>query len=135
MTLLTNSTGGPKLIDELFFTDWALSRFAGLTDPPTVPRALPPAELRPYEGRYRSWVIPPFGAPNQFVETVFELRAADGMLRARSEEMELTLGFYRDGFVLATDQDGASHRADFVRGSDGSIAWFRERGRLYAYQG
>ena len=107
MTLLTNSTGGPKLIAELFFTDWVLRQFAGLNDPPAVPQARPPAELRPYEGRYRAWAIPPFGAPDQFVETVFELRAADGMLRATSEDLELTFGFYRENFVLATDQDRA----------------------------
>jgi CubicO group peptidase (beta-lactamase class C family) len=135
MTLLTNATGGPKLVHELFFTDWALRQFAGLSDPPAVPRTLPPAQLAPYEGRYQAGAIPPFGPPDTFGELWFEVRAADGGLRARSDDdTELTLAFYRDDSVLATDQDGQTQRADFVRGPDGRIAWFRERGRLFAHQ-
>ena len=52
--------------------------------------------------------------------------------RARST---LTLAFYRDDFVLATDTYGQQLRADFVRGPDGQIAWFRNSGRLYAHEG
>src|SRR5262249_31407444 len=33
MTMLTNSTGSPGLIHDLFFTDWALRQFAGLSRP------------------------------------------------------------------------------------------------------
>jgi hypothetical protein len=69
-------------------------------------------------------------------EIWFEVRAADGGLRARSDDdTELRLAFYRDDFVLVTDPGGQTHRADFVRGPDGRIAWFRERGRLFAHQG
>jgi CubicO group peptidase (beta-lactamase class C family) len=148
MTMLTNSTGGPQLIADLFFTDWALRQFAGLSDPPAEPRALPPARLAPYEGRYRAWIIPPVepperfvgtafeitGPPDPFVETAFEITAANGMLRAKGEDMTLTLAFYRDDYVLATDPNGQVHRADFLRGPDGRIAWFRDGGRLFARQ-
>jgi CubicO group peptidase (beta-lactamase class C family) len=135
MTLLTNSTGGSKLVHELFFTDWALRELAGLSDPPAVPRTLSPAQLAPYEGRYEAWTIPPFGAPDEFVQIYFEIKATDGALRARSDDdAELTLAFYRDDYVLATDEDGLTRRADFVRGPDGRIAWFRERGRIFAQE-
>jgi CubicO group peptidase (beta-lactamase class C family) len=147
MTVLTNSTGGPRLIHELFFTDWALRRFVGLSDPPGEPRAMPPAMLAPYEGRYRAWIIPPeeprerfvgtsfeiTGPPDPFVETAFEIKAANGGLQAKSEDLNLTLAFYRDDHVLATDQNGQVHRADFIRGPDGRIAWLRDGGRLFAH--
>ena len=37
LTVLTNSTSGPQLINELFYGDWALQQFAGLDNPPAVP--------------------------------------------------------------------------------------------------
>jgi hypothetical protein len=131
MTMLTNSTGGKGLITELFQTDWVLRQFAGLSDPPAVTRTLTSAELAPYEGTYRSWFIPPFGTVDDAVVNTFELRAADGGLLATGEDT-LTLAFYRDDYVLTTGLDGSRLRADFVRGPDGRIAWFRNRGRLYA---
>jgi hypothetical protein len=134
MTLLTNSTGGPKLITELFLTDWALRQFAGLSDPPAAPRTLAPAQLAPYEGTYRGWFIPPFGTLDDIVVNTFELSAANGGLDATGEDT-LALAFYRDDFVLATGPDGEQLRADFVRGPDGRIAWFRNSGRLYAHEG
>jgi CubicO group peptidase (beta-lactamase class C family) len=149
MTMLTNSTGGPMLIDDLFFTDWALRQFAGLSDPPAEPRAMPPAMLAPYEGRYRASYIPPVeprehfvgtafevtGAPDPFVDTAFEITAANGGLQAKGEDMSLTLAFYRDDHVLATDQNGQVHRADFVRAPASRIAWFRDGGRLFGRLG
>jgi CubicO group peptidase (beta-lactamase class C family) len=135
MTVLTNSMGGAKLTAELVSSDWALREFAGLSDPPAVPRTLPPAQLAPYEGRYQSWNIMPFGPPDQFVEATIDIRAANGGLRAMSDDgSETTLAFYRDDFVLVTDEDGQTHRSDFLRGPDGRIAWFRDGGRLYVYQ-
>ena len=52
MTLLTNSEGGPKLITELFTDDWALRRFAAVSNVPAVVQALSRRELSQYEGRY-----------------------------------------------------------------------------------
>ena len=49
--------------------------------------------------------------------------------------MILRLAFYRDDHVLATDQKGQVHRADFIRGPDGRISWFRDGGRLFVRQG
>ncbi|MGO8840344.1 MAG: hypothetical protein ACLQF1_04170 [Methyloceanibacter sp.] len=134
MTTLTNSTNGSRLIAELGRSGWALTQFAGLSNPPAIPQTLPPAQLAPYEGRYRGWVIPPDGRPDEIVEQVIELSAADGGLHVRGD-LELSLAFYRDDFVLTTDSEGQIKRSDFVRGPDGRIAWFRDGGRLYAYQG
>jgi CubicO group peptidase (beta-lactamase class C family) len=134
MTTLTNSTNGPLLIAELGRSGWALTEFAGLSNPPAIPQTLPPAQLSPYEGRYKGWVIPPNGRPDEIVEQLIELRSADGGSRVRGE-LELSLAFYREDFVLTTDSEGQIKRSDFVRGPEGRIAWFRDGGRLYARQG
>lgn len=134
MTTLTNSTNGSLLIAELGRSGWALTHFAGLNNPPAIPQTLPPAQLAPYEGRYKGWVIPPNGRPDEIVEQVIEMRRADGGLRV-SGELELSLSFYRKHFVLTTDSEGQIKRSDFVRDLDGRVAWFRDGGRLYAHQG
>lgn len=133
MTVLTNSTNGPKLLAELGRSGWALNRFCGLSNPPAMPKALPAARLAEYEGLYKGWVIPPNGPPDKIVEQVSELRAADGKLRATGD-LQLSLAFYRDDFVVTTDPDGQINRSDFLRGPDGGVAWLRDGGRLYARQ-
>jgi hypothetical protein len=55
-------------------------------------------------------------------------------LRATGD-LELSLAFYRDDYVLTTDPDGEVKRSDFLRGPDGKIAWLRDGGRLFAKQG
>jgi hypothetical protein len=59
LTVLTNCTSGPSLIAELFLDDWALRLFAGLSNPPAVPRTLTPAQLAPYEGLYWAQEVDP----------------------------------------------------------------------------
>jgi len=48
----------------------------------------------------------------------------------------LGLAFYRPDYGLDLGPDGepTGTRSDFVRGSDGNIAWFRNHGRLYQKQ-
>jgi CubicO group peptidase (beta-lactamase class C family) len=139
MALLTNSEGGPKLIADLFFTDWPLKEFVGLSDPPAVPlRQLP--DLASYAGRFSARSIPPErtvgekGWSDQLPEVSLEIIVEGDALKLKGESGDLSLAFYRDDYVIATDADGATHRSDFVRGPDGSVAWFRDRGRLYARQ-
>jgi hypothetical protein len=119
MTVLTNSTGDPRLMAELGRSGWALTRFCGLSDPPAVPKPQPVARLKDY------WVIPPDGPPDKIVELHAELKATDGGLRATGD-VELSLAFYRNDYVLTTDPDGEVKRSDFLRGSDGKIAWLRD---------
>ncbi len=52
MTVLTNSDGGFHMINDLFASDWALQRFAGLSNLPATPQRLGAVDLAPYEGRY-----------------------------------------------------------------------------------
>lgn len=135
MTMFTNSTTGPRLIAEMSRSGgWALSHFVGLSNPPAVPKKLSPAQLEQYEGRYKGWVIPPDGAPDNIVELTVNLRAADGGLRVTGD-LELSLVFYRDDFVLTTDPEGQVKRSDFVRAPDGRVVWFRDGGRIFAHQG
>jgi CubicO group peptidase (beta-lactamase class C family) len=134
MTVLTNSTSGPKLIAELGRSGWALTKFCGLSNPPAEPKVLPAARLKDYEGHYKGWVIPPDGSPEKIDELNAELKAVDGKLRATGD-LEISLAFYRDDYVLTTDPDGQVKRSDFLRGPDGSVAWLRDGGRLFAKQG
>ncbi|MCC2676631.1 MAG: penicillin-binding protein [Ramlibacter sp.] len=134
MTVLTNSTGGSKLIAELGRSSWALNKFCGLSNPPAEPKLQPLARLKDYEGHYKGWVIPPDGPPDKIDELHAELRAIKGELRATGD-LEMSLAFYRDGYVLTTDPDSQVKRSDFLRGPDGTVAWLRDGGRLFAKQG
>jgi CubicO group peptidase (beta-lactamase class C family) len=134
MTVLTNSTSGPKLMAELGRSGWALTEFCGLRNPPAEPKLQPAARLKEYEGHYRGWVIPPDGPSDKIVEQNLELKPVDGGLRATGD-FEISLAFYRDDYVLTTDPDGQVKRSDFLRGPDGKVAWLRDGGRLFAKQG
>jgi CubicO group peptidase (beta-lactamase class C family) len=138
MTLLTNSDGGTKLRQELFFDDWALQRFAGLHNPPAEPTRLPTARLAAYEGTYVNRGVDRAG---NWEEAVLTVQGSDGALRGALEQggvaRDIALTFYRDEYVLvALDPDAppASFRANFVRDADGRVAWFSYGGRLYARQ-
>ncbi|MBK3623363.1 beta-lactamase family protein [Streptomyces sp. MBT49] len=154
LTLLTNSEGGTQLRNELFTDDWALDRFAGVTNLPAAAKVLSGEDLAPYEGRYLAQRIGDDGAVE---DVVVELNRHDGRLRgtrtfrgsadadqvATEEEDsaadptdEVGLAFYRADFAfdLAPDGTPVGTRSDFVRGPDGKVAWWRDHGRLYRRQ-
>jgi len=134
ITVLTNSTSGPKLLAELGRSGWALGKFCGLSNPTADPKPQPAARLKEYEGHYIGWVIQPDGPPDKIAELHAELKAIDGGLRVTGD-MESSLSFYRDEYVLAVDRDNQVTRSDFLRGADGKVAWLRDSGRLWAKQG
>ena len=130
LTLLTNSEGGPNLVEELFTDDWALRRFAGVSNLPAAPRALSPAQLAPYEGIYTQQSIGPAGD----LETAqFQLTAANGQLLATVDGTpEARLAFYRPDYVLIFGPNGepTPDRANFVRATGGRVDWLLQGGRL-----
>ena len=131
LTVLTNSEGGPGLTAELFADDWALRRFAHVSNLPAIPRALPATELAAYEGRYAAEQIGPDGSA---AEIAIDLVADAGQLSGRvGDEEALRLAFYRKDYVLVLAPDGTDthSRANFVRGGDGTVAWLRYGGRLF----
>jgi CubicO group peptidase (beta-lactamase class C family) len=134
ITLLTNSEGGPGLVDELFVDDWALRRFAGISNLPAVPHALSASELAAYEGVYTQQSIGPTGV----VETSqFELSAADGQLLATAGGATLArLAFYRPDYVVLIGPNGelSTSRVNFVRGTGGRVDWLRVGGRLARHE-
>jgi CubicO group peptidase (beta-lactamase class C family) len=150
LTVLTNSEGGDQLHNDLFADDWALRRFAGVSNLPAVPRALSPGELAPYEGRYVAQAIGPDGA---VVDALVELRGDRGQLHMTETQQlppldlsptdpaptgqESRLAFYRDDYVLVLDATGQPNgtRADFGRDADGGVAWLRLNGRLHHHVG
>ena len=129
LTVLTNSDGGPKLLGDLFIDDWALRRFAGVSNLPARPRALSRRELAPYEGIYTGQIIDPVFSPSgTVVQTEIELKGTpNGRLRMRRTDSvdstvlddpsavagandepaeEVLLAFYRDDYVLVYDESG-----------------------------
>ncbi|GFG63541.1 penicillin-binding protein [Mycobacterium kubicae] len=144
MTVLTNSDGGFHLINDLFSHDWALHRFAGVTNLPATPQHLSAAELAPYEG----WYIAEQVAQNGSIEqTVIDFQAGDGQLVGSicvgdadpegQQSEKLGLAFYRldYGLDLGPDNNPTGSRSNFVRGPDGDIAWFcSQHGRLFRRQ-
>ena len=135
MTLLTNSESGPELLAQLFIDDWALRRFAGVSNLPATPRKLTAAELKPYEGQYWAEQIPTRDDSGQCIPErirfYIDLKAQDGALTMTKVDSGLpstTLTFYKHDYVLV---QGNGARANFLRAPDGSIEFFRIGGRLY----
>jgi CubicO group peptidase (beta-lactamase class C family) len=159
LTVLTNSDGGPKLLGDLFIDDWALKRFAGVSNLPAETRELSRSQQVPYEGIYTGQIIDPVFTPSgTVVKTRIELKGTpDGRLRMRRTDSvdtpviddptisetadepadESLLAFYRRDYVLVLDESGEPTfaRANFLRGNDGSVKWLRIGGRLYRHQG
>jgi hypothetical protein len=133
ITMLTNSEGGPALLSEFFADDWALRRFAGVSNLPAVPRTLPARALAPYEGGYVGAQV---GLDGVLVEFGFELVADGGRLVMTQDGVTgVTLAFYHRDRVLLLDDTGQplGFRADFIPDADGRVAWLRMGGRLYRH--
>jgi CubicO group peptidase (beta-lactamase class C family) len=130
LTVLTNSEGGPALLDDLFVGDWALRRFAGISNLPARPRLLSRRELAAYEGTYTSLAVGDDGVPQ---ETVLDIVGDRGQLLL--PEAGLRLAFYRRDYCVLRDEAGRpleeDARVNFVRGADGQVAWLRLGGRLW----
>ena len=135
-TILTNAEKGVYLHGQL--STWIQKHFLGLEAPQAKTLELTEAQLEAYTGRY---VGHAFG-------TVIELTVQDGVLiravipgdtssvtatpppplpPARCAMLEGEVVQVKEG-----DADGL--KAEFLRGSDGQIAWLRSGGRLYAKQ-
>jgi CubicO group peptidase (beta-lactamase class C family) len=134
ITLLTNSIGGEALATALFGDDWALRTFAGISNPPAEPQKLSSSALAPYEGHYAATSI---GIDGTHHKNDFELRADGGRLRVDGPITAAAFAFYRDDYVLDLDEKGkpSGARSNFVRGTDGKVAWLRAHGRLYRRRG
>lgn len=131
ITMLTNCESGPNLIAQLFYDDWALLRFAGLSNLPAATRRLSDAELAPYEGHYTATQI---GFDNTAVEIPVRLTANNGRLEMIEGDDAQTrvLTFYKHDYVLVDD---IGLRANFLRGAGDRITWLRLGGRLFRHLG
>jgi hypothetical protein len=140
--VLTNSDGGVPLLAELFYDDWALRPFTGVSNLPAAPRILSRRELAPYEGRYENEYITPDGTVGK---NVYELRGHQGGLRSTPVDGEMPVldpetaakpdyVFYRKDYLLAL-KDGrpTGPRANFLRDNHGRVKWLRSGGRLYRH--
>jgi hypothetical protein len=92
------------LVAELFVDDWALRRFAGISNLPAVPRALSPSELAPYLGRYTQQEIAPNG---ELLTAAYDLVADSGQLLVTAGGVPVArLAFYRRDYVLILGPNG-----------------------------
>jgi CubicO group peptidase (beta-lactamase class C family) len=130
LVALTNSQGGPVLLAELFADDWALRRYAGVSNLPAVPRPLSPSELAQYEGSYALLVTNPDGSIG---EVVLDIVGDNGQLALTFGGVVASrLAFYKRDYVLVLYPDGSPTyaRSDFLRDATGRVSWLRTSGRL-----
>jgi hypothetical protein len=128
MIVVTNSEGGAQPHNDLFADDWALRRFAGISNLAAAPQHLGSADLEPYTRRY---IVQDIAVSGSLEQIVIEFRAGNGQL---------------DGTMVTADASGhpdeksrtrmglAFYGPDFIRDPDGAVAWFRNHGRLYRRQ-
>lgn len=136
MTLLTNSEGGAALLIDLFADDWALRRFATVSNLPATPQHLGASDLAPYVGRYVAELVPESG---DLERAVIEFRSGNGQLDGTMSDggtdpgSPFGLAFYRPdyGLDLAADGKPTGTRSNFIRDPVGNVIWFRTHGRLF----
>ena len=152
LVMLTNSDTGPELLGEFFADDWALRRFAQVSNLPATAQALPPEQLTAYEGRYLGEGFDVEG--NLQVNTIDLQARPDGQLTGlvrgnvsedvledpieiddpQTEGQIFRLGFYKPDFALVLNEDGENssfRRANFLRADDGRVTFLRYSGRLF----
>ena len=139
MTLLTNSSSGPQLVNELFLDDWAIRLFTGLTNLPAPELTLSAAQLARYEGRYTSQVFDFAGRLIDNPVLIMTSRAGGLHLHGGGGPPGLLTFYsspYGPGYVLVKNADGTptGARANFVLDPAGTVRWFRKGGRLYRRQ-
>jgi CubicO group peptidase (beta-lactamase class C family) len=148
--LLTNSDGGPNLIEELFYRNWTLRHFVGLSNLPAPPRRLSASELAQYEGHYVAESIAP---DNKVESTRFRLTGRpDGTLQLQplssgdgSGDAEddpgpgvvpdpppppppVGLTFYANDYVI---NEPTGIRNNFLRDRSEAVVWLRFAGTLF----
>ena len=140
MTILTDSDGGTKRMNDFFVNDWTLSRFAGMHNLPAHPDRLSPGQIADYEGEDVGITIEQNG---QEITSTTRLAASEGRLQLRHLTPDGTpvqpppgapdaLAFCKDDYVLLVG--GENHpigpRANFVRDATVRATWLRYGGRL-----
>ncbi len=133
ITTLTNSDEGSLLYDDLRVN--ALRQYLGLAWPETRQVKLSDVQLLAYTGRYDS------------PDTLRELYLQDGVLMLQSipkggfptpdtpphgePPPPSRLAFWDADKIIALDAPFKGSRGEFLRNSDGSIAWFRFGSRVH----
>ncbi len=133
ITTLTNSDEGSVLYGDLRIN--AIQQYLGVTWPETPHVKLPEAQLLTYTGRYDS------------PDALRELYLQDGVLMLQSipkggfptpetpphgePPAPTRLAFWDIDKIIALDDPFKDSRGEFLRNTDGSIAWFRFSRRVH----
>jgi CubicO group peptidase (beta-lactamase class C family) len=131
--VLTNHAYGSAVIERL--EEAALAAFLGIRAPAPARLEHEPERLSEYAGRYSSWMS---DAELHASGVGLELRVTpkrgfpkpDSPLPPAPPPAQLW--FYEDDAVYASDGLWKGAKAEFLRGPDDGIAWFRLGGRVYA---
>jgi CubicO group peptidase (beta-lactamase class C family) len=133
--VLTNGSRGGSVAE--CASEWALQRYAGISEPEPTTHRLQPAELQQYVGRYEQ----PLAS--------IDVRASDGGLiiqetprggfptkdsPPRPTPPPVRFEFWAEDRILGFEPPYRGARAEFVRQADGTLAWLRIGGRLSARQ-
>nr|UNZ81747.1 beta-lactamase [Dehalococcoidia bacterium enrichment culture]WBU15338.1 beta-lactamase [uncultured bacterium] len=130
--VLTNSDRGGAINAEV--TRWAVESFLGAAWPEPEIYSLPPERLATWAGRYEG-VLSDIELVLEGDWLVLKQTPKGGFPRKDSPPRPAPppsrLGFYAPDRVVALDLPLKGSRGEFLRGPDGSIAWFRFGGRLF----
>ncbi|MGN6361618.1 MAG: serine hydrolase domain-containing protein [Thermomicrobiales bacterium] len=131
IAVLTNASRGGELHGDV--VKWALGRYLGIEEAAPEPLTVPAADLVPYAGRYSA------AADDQ------QISVRDGGLWLQSyphggfpykdsppgpTPPPVRLALLDDDRAIALDEPLKGARGEFLRGSDGAIAWLRFGGRI-----
>jgi CubicO group peptidase (beta-lactamase class C family) len=131
--VLTNGTRGADVAARV--VEWALQQYAGIAEPQPTTHPLQQAELEQYVGQYEQALMR------------LDVTAADGGLVVQAQPKggfptkgsppppappPARFAFWAEDRIVGLEAPYRGARAEFLRRSDGSLAWLRIGGRLSA---
>lgn len=132
ITVLTNSTRGGQLHGQV--VRWALEHYLDVKQPDEKPIKVDAARLATYAGKYRM----------ESSGLIFDVVARSGGLTIKFPSPSvgpngkkppgippIPMYFFDDDRVTASKGPSKGAKAEFVRGANGRLAWFRFGGRIH----
>ncbi|GAC1472625.1 MAG: serine hydrolase domain-containing protein [Chloroflexota bacterium] len=132
-TSLTNVGAGARLNDEV--AKWALEEYLGIAEPEPVHEARTLQQLEEYAGEYTSTVAGlGLTIEDDSLVLKYTMRANLVADTAPPPPPPTRLVFYGQDRVIALDGPFKNVKGEFLRGTDGEIAWLRIGGRIHRRQ-
>jgi len=133
VVVLTNSDEGDSLTYKI--ADSATKHYLGLSMPEALPLDLPPEQLRSYVGKYEA-AADDLEICLRDEELFLQLTPKGGFPTPDSPPTQappaVRIGLYAEDRMIVLDEPMKGDRGEFLRNSDGGIAWLRLHGRVHA---